>query len=206
LFQVRPVEWDPPEPSLFDAVMLTSANAAVHAGPPLRRYDALPCYCVGEATGSAAREAGLDRVEVGRSDAAALVETMAAAGVRAALHLCGRDHIRPAGEPLPIERRIVYAADRIDRLAPEALDALAAGALALVHSPRAARQLTELVDEAGLQRSQIRVAAISPACLEALGPGWRQSAAAAVPSDQALLELAAKLCKTDAMRGSDLNE
>ena len=203
---MRPVEWAPPEPSGFDALLLTSANAAAQAGPPLRLYGALPCYCVGEATAAAAREAGLDRIRVGASDGAAVLGTMAADGVRTALHLCGRDHLPLAGPPVRLDRRVVYAADPVAELAPEATQALAAGALPLIHSPRAGRLFSELVDRAGLERARLAVAAISPAAAQALGEGWASLSAAAAPRDQALLELAAKLCQTDAMGGADRTE
>ena len=79
--------------------------------------------------------------------------------------------------------------------------ALTGGALVLLHSPRAARLFAELVDGAELARDAVRIAAISPAALAAAGPGWRLAAAAARPRDDALLELAAKLCQTAANKG-----
>ncbi len=186
--------------------MLTSASAPAHAGPPLQLYDALPCYCVGATTASAARAAGLDHVRTGPSDGAALLEAMAADGVRTTLHLCGRDHLALEHAQIRIERRAVYAADPIAELPSEAAQALTAGALPLIHSPRAGRLFADLVDKAGLSRAEISAAAISPAAAQALGPGWRSVAAAPAPRDQALLELAAKLCKTEPMGGVDWSE
>jgi uroporphyrinogen-III synthase len=54
-----------------------------------------------------------------------------------------------------------------------------------------------LVDQAGLNRDTISIAAISPAATAAAGGGWRSVAAAAAPTDSALLELAADLCQND---------
>jgi uroporphyrinogen-III synthase len=68
---------------------------------------------------------------------------------------------------------------------------MAAGALALVHSPRAGALLARLVAD----RDAVAVAAISDAASDAAGEGWRAKAVAAAPSDEALLELAAKLCQ-----------
>jgi uroporphyrinogen-III synthase len=206
MFWVRPLEWTPPEPSGFDALLLTSANAAAHAGPPLRVYDALPCYCVGETTAAAAREAGLDRIRVGASDGTAVLEMMAADNMRTALHLCGREHMPLGRAEIRLDHRVVYAADPVADLAPEAVRAVAEGALALIHSPRAARLFGELVDEAGLDRARLAVAAISPAAAQALGDGWGSVSAAAAPRDEALLELAAKLCQTGAMGGAGQTE
>ena len=200
------MDWTPPEPSRFEALLLTSGNAPAQAGPALQLYHALPCYCVGEATAAAARVAGLSPVGVGASDGAALLETMAADRVRTALHLCGRDHLPPAHPDVRLERRIVYAADPVAGFAPEAIEALAQGALALIHSPRAGRLFGEFVDRTGLVRTALRIAAISPAAAQAAGTGWESRAASASPRDEALLELAAKLCQTAPMGGAGQSE
>lgn len=199
LFEVRPLAWEPPEATRFDAMMLTSANAPRHAGPALALYADLPCFAVGEATAAEARRQGLRDVRSGPADAAALVEAMAAAGIARALHLCGRDHVPvsragPAVEPCP-----VYAAEAVPQLPAASLDALGGGALVLVHSPRAGDCFGRLADAAALGRDEIALAAISPAAAAAAGPGWRSTAIAPVPRDEALLELAEKLCKTGAM-------
>ncbi len=200
------MEWKPTEASRFEALLLTSANAPTHAGPALQLYDALPCYCVGEATAAAAREAGLERIKVGASDGAAVLAMMAADRGRAALHLCGRDHIQLAHPDIRLDRAVVYSADPVTELAPEAVQALGRGALPLIHSPRAGRLFSTLVENAGLDRATLKVAAISPAAAQALGMGWGRVSAAAAPRDEALLELAAKLCQTDPMGGADDGE
>lgn len=199
LFAVRPLAWNAPHPGSVDAVMLTSANAPRHAGAALQSFAGLPCYAVGEATAGEAKRHGFTDIRTGDSDGAALAETMAREGIRNPLHLCGRDHIPLERPGLSIVRRIVYAAEALDALPPKAERALAGGAVALVHSPRSAATLAALTDAAGLDRSTIRVAAISPAAADAAGSGWRCREAAAAPSDDALLELAGKLCKTEPM-------
>jgi uroporphyrinogen-III synthase len=50
-----------------------------------------------------------------------------------------------------------------------------------------------LIDAAGLSRAAI--AAISPATAAAAGTGWGRIAVAAVPTDDALLAAAARLCE-----------
>jgi uroporphyrinogen-III synthase len=55
----------------FDAVMLTSANAARLAGDAMASFTALPCYAVGEASAAAAADAGFADIRVGPSDGAA---------------------------------------------------------------------------------------------------------------------------------------
>ena len=197
LFTIRPVDWDPDVPVDVDSVMLTSASAARQAGPQLTRFITLPCYAVGEATGAVAERAGFSEIRTGPADGVALLEMAARQGIRQPLHLCGKDHIPLEHPRLTIIRRIVYAADPVARLPAEAIEALGGGALALLHSPRAAGLFASLVDQAGLDRASIRIAAISEAAAEAAGRGWKSTHSAAAPRDDALLELAAKLCKNE---------
>ena len=193
LFDVRPIEWEAPDAASVDAVILTSANAPRQTGPQLQSFVRLPCYAVGEATAAAAKEAGFADVHVGPSDGAALMELLAEREVERALHLCGRDNHPINHHQVAVIRRIVYAAEPVEALPPNAAQALAEGALTLLHSPRAAALFATLVSDKG--RSAI--AAISPAALAAAGTGWRLAASAPVPRDEALLELARKLCKSD---------
>jgi uroporphyrinogen-III synthase len=198
LFRLRPIDWQAPNVSEVDAVLLTSANACRLGGEEVGRFVGLPCFAVGETTADAARSAGFEDVRTGPSDAAAALRMMIEDGAERPLHLCGRDHI-PLDDPR-IVRRIVYAADEAPALPPAAIDAVEEGAVALVHSPRAASLFGKLVDLAGLDRSGTCIAAISDAASASAGLGWRKVAIAARPRDQALLELAAKLCK---IGGSD---
>ena len=193
LFEVRPLAWQPPDPARFDAVMMTSANAARHGGGALHRYTALPCYAVGEATAEAAGSAGFGDLRTGPGDGADLLAMMAGEGVTRAFHPCGRErmplaHPRVALEPVP-----VYGAEPVERL-PEAADALLeGGAVALLHSPRAADLFARL---AGDRRARIAIAAIGAAAAEAAGPGWQAVRVAERPRESALLALAAELCQT----------
>lgn len=193
LFRIAPLAWSPPPAMDFDALMLTSANAARHAGSGLAAYRDLPCYAVGEATAAAAREAGFGEVRIGAEDGVALLLMMEADGIERALHLCGADHVtlEPAGTR--IARIPVYRAETVGALPASAQDALAGPAVALLHSARAASLFGGLVGD----RSRLALAAISPRTARAAGAGWRQVAVAAAPRDQALLALAAKLCQTE---------
>jgi uroporphyrinogen-III synthase len=194
LFEVRAIDWDAPDPTLFDALMFTSANAPRLAGEKLAPFTSLPCYCVGSETARAAEEAGLADIRTGPSDAAALLKITAADAMGATLHLCGRDHLELDHPSVRIERRIVYASEPVGSLTPEAAQAIASGALVLVHSPRAGAELARVVPD----RQSATVAAISSAAADAAGVGWRARHVAAAPRDEALLELAVKLCQTGA--------
>ena len=194
LFSVAPLPWQVPDASLFDAVMLTSANAPRHAGGGMTPFLALPCYATGEATAAAAREAGFTDIRTGPSDGAALAAMMEADGIRAAFHPCGQDRSELDPGPVRITDVPVYAAEGMRRLPPEAGAALQNHALVLIHSPRAARLFAELHEG---ERGFVALAAISPAAAAAAGDGWRFVEAASEPRDQALLELAVKLCQTE---------
>jgi uroporphyrinogen-III synthase len=187
LFAVRPLAWTPPEPAGFDAVMLTSASAARQASDGLASFKALPCYAVGEATAAAAHEAGFADIRVGPDDGAALLMMMAEDGIRSAFHACGEDHLALGHPAIAVARVPVYAAE-----AAEILPVAAEGALALLHSPRAASLFARLAGD----RERIMIAAISARTARAAGAGWKHVAVAARPRDDALLELAAKLCQS----------
>jgi uroporphyrinogen-III synthase len=193
LFTIRPVDWEAPDPEAFDSILLTSAHAA-RALPP-GGLTSLPCYTTGDATSRAARDAGFVDVHTGPDDGEAALALARRHGRSRLLHLCGRDHIALPG----VEQRIIYAADSAETLPEPARDALAAGAVVLLHSPRAAARFAALVGD----RRHVRLALISAAAAAAAGAGWAAKAVAARPRDEALLEVAAKLCNIDA-RGAEL--
>ncbi|WBO22496.1 uroporphyrinogen-III synthase [Sphingomonas abietis] len=187
LFTIRPLDWVPPT-GRPQAILATSANALRHGGIGIAALIDLPLYAVGAATAEVARYAGFGRIIVGDGDADAILALASSHGVASLLHLAGREHRATARPGIAIERRIVYAADPLDAL-PEAARAALPGAIALLHSPRAAALFARLVDPAG-----IAIAAISAATLEAAGTGWRAHATAERPTDASLLAVAAKLC------------
>lgn len=188
LFRIEPLDWQAPEAGGFDALLLTSANAVRHGGDQLQQLRGLKAYAVGDATAAAARDAGFDIAATGDSGVERLLGSLDAG--MTLLHLCGEDRThteaRQSITPLP-----VYRADALD--APAGLAGIVGATLA-VHSPRAGRRLRALAATAGIDRAQVRIAAISPAAADAAGPGWQRCEAAEAPSDEALLELAARLC------------
>lgn len=182
LFALVPLAWTAPDPGGFDALALTSANAVRLAGPGLAALAALPAYAVGEATAAAARDAGLTVTHVGDSDAAALFAAMADAGISRMLWLAGEDRRAVPATPA-VTVIATYRAAPI-AVPPEALT-FVEDAVVLVHSPRAAARLAELVSPA--VRDAIALVAISPAARDAAGPGWASAEAASEPSDAALV-------------------
>jgi uroporphyrinogen-III synthase len=186
LFAVEPLAWTAPDPSAFDGLLLTSANAVRHAEPELRKLHSLPVHAVGAATSEAAVAAGLTVATVGTGGIEELLRQLPPK--LRLLHLCG-EHRWPAEAwggrltPLPVYRSAAIAS-------PPGLNRLE-GAVALVHSPRAGRRLAQLARG----RENTAVAAISAATAEACGGGWQEIAVAEHPSDDAMLSLAASLCK-----------
>ena len=194
LFDVQAVAWDPPAPDRFDALMMTSANAARHGGPALTRYAALPAFAVGEATAAAMRGAGLAAV-TGEGDADALIAAIGQGPHRRVLHLCGEDFRTPAHADLQVDAVPVYRAVAVASLSGAAITAVGRGAVVLLHSPRAAALFARLAREAGLDTSRTSIVAISPTAADAAGPGWRTIDAAPLPSDAAMLAIARELCE-----------
>lgn len=198
--EIHPRDWDLPDPAGFDAVMLTSANAARHAGPGLAALRHLPCYAVGASTARAASGVGFADIRAGDYDGAALMAIMADDDVRRALHLCGEE---TADLPalVPLAKRVVYESRAATSLPELARSAMADAPIALLHSPRAAALFGKLVDDAELSRGPVTLIAISPNAAAAAGPGWRAVHVADRPSDSAMLEIAAKLCETPGVGG-----
>lgn len=195
LFATAPVAWKPPPAEQFDAVLMTSASAARWGGRALARYRHLPLYAVGMATAEAAQAAGFTSIRIGDGDVAMVTGMVAGLGVGSMLHLAGA-HFRPPPDlGIRVERRIVYVSNEVDALPPDAAGALRDGAVALLHSPRAASLFRTLVTVADFDVQEIAVAAISSATLAAAGSGWRAVTAPAAPNDDALLAAAARLCE-----------
>ena len=192
LFEVLATAWEAPDPDGFDAMLLTSANTLRCAGPQLDLYRHLPVYAVGEATAEAARACGFSILAVGHSGAQAIAEIIAARGHGRVFHPGGRDRREFNPGPLSIIRRCVYesveagTAEGFAAIMPEE-------AVALLHSPRGAVRLARLAPMK--ERWRLHLAAVSPAVLDAAGAGWASGHASTVPTDEALLALAAALCK-----------
>jgi len=81
LFAIEPVAWEPPGAGGYDAVMMTSANAARMGGGGLDAWRGHRLYVVGAATAAAARTAGFGEIVTGSRDAAALIAQARADGV-----------------------------------------------------------------------------------------------------------------------------
>ena len=188
LFEIEPIAWEAPSAARFDGLLVTSANAIRCAGEELLKLRGLEVYAVGEATATAAREAGFSIASTGDSGVDRLLGSIDVG--LSLLHLCGEDRRKPESARQTIVPIAVYRARKIhDPDLGEIGDAVA-----LVHSPRAGRRFAALVSD----RGAISVAAISDAAADAVGSGWGEVAVASEPNDDALLALAARLCNNPA--------
>jgi len=190
MFEVRAVPWSMDPTTPYDAVFITSSNALKLIYKSINFLKDLPILCVGEATADAARRAGLSDVTAGTDGAAALADLAAALGYRHLLWLAGEPHT-PVNHPnLLFDVKIIYetaelAIDtRVQEVTQQPL-------VALVHSPRAAQRFAGLLPE----RGHIDLVAISEKAAIAAGPGWASVHWPNAPSDSAMLEIAAPLCR-----------
>ena len=186
-FGVIPRAWDVPDFRDFDALLLTSANAVRHAGDGLAKLSALPVHAVGQQTADVAMAAGLQLASIGDRDAAAVLAQARNMGHQRLLWLAGQDHVAlPDDLGTPLVLRVCYAVVPLTLPTDVAARIADTDAVAL-HSPRAARQLTHVVDHMGLDRNAITIAAFSAAIAKAAGTGWRHMVIATDPNDAALL-------------------
>lgn len=190
LFAARALPWTAPTPQDFDAMLLTSAQAVRLAGPQLSRLASLPVYAVGAATAEAAKAAELTVVQTGDADAQSLLDGMTSGKPARILWLCGRERSEfdPRGSSL--EPVACYAVDAVEP-PPAWAQLVAAPAMLLAHSARAAQRIADLV---GPQPAHLALVAISPSVAAAAGTGWAEVAASAQPTDAGMLALAYALC------------
>jgi len=199
LFAVRALDWTPPVPDSFDALLIGSANALRHGGAALAAWRGKPAYAVGRTTAEAARAAGLDVIATGHGGLQAMLAGLAP-DHRRLLRLAGRERVdltAPTGTT--IDERVLYASEP-QPLPPELAALLADGAVVLLHSGEAARHFAALCEAHGLDRARIALAAIGPRVAAAAGQGWAALAAAPSPDDDALLALANQMCQEHATK------
>ncbi len=167
---------EPPADDDPDAILLTSASAALALGRLARRDR--PVFAVGDRTAAAAREAGWGRVLSASGDAgrlAALVSAELPAGSRL-LHVAGQDRkpepaVTLAGLGFAVAVWTAYRAEPVPCLDGAARTALASGSVsaALHYSRRSAETLVRLAAEAGTDLGAIRHVCLSADVAAGLG-------------------------------------
>lgn len=194
-FAIGPRAWQVPDASAYDALLVTSANAIRHAGPGLKALSTLPVHAVGERSGGAVRDAGLSIASIGAAGVEEALANAASAGHRHLLWLAGEEH-KTAAPVAGVKQDtiICYASDPVT-LPDDTATVIASADIVALHSPRAAKLFAETMDRLGIARSELIIAALSPAIADAAGEGWRGVAVAAQPSDSAMLSALASLVK-----------
>lgn len=192
LFEVRPLDWSVAAPKSYDCIFITSSNALKYNAENLVSLRDLPVLCVGEATADAARASGFANVRAGDSDAPALAELAAHLGYRKILWLAGQPSADLRHPDLIFDVKYTYQTPELTWDDAQ-MQALQRPSVALLHSPRAARRFADLVGH----KAQIDIVAISEKAAVAAGPGWASVHWPPRPSDDAMLALAAPLCRAD---------
>ena len=195
MFEAKPLRWEPPAPSLYDAIIASSANALRLGGPALAALQDLPVHAVGEATASAARALGFTVGVVGESGIEALVRAISTDYPQRFLRLAGRNHIELVEPGMLIDTMLVYAVDPVPMPAPLKQRLAKGDVTVALHSPRAARHFANECERLELDRGAIALAALSGNVAEAAGQGWQAVHIAEAPDDAHLLSAAAALAK-----------
>lgn len=193
LFEVFPRQWDAPDASAFDGLLIGSANAMRYGGDALQAYVDLPVYAVGQATADVATEAGFSVASTGEGGLQNLLDgidkpmrLLRLAGVeRVALNV-------PKGTTITL--REIYEVRALPITGSAQVGLRAGDPLVLLHSAAAAGHFANEVNRLGLDRAAIRIACIGPRVAQAAGSGWSDIQSAPQPSDAALLELARNMC------------
>ncbi|WP_164117378.1 uroporphyrinogen-III synthase [Sphingorhabdus sp. Alg239-R122] len=195
LFHVRPVQWALADDAQYDALLAGSANAFRHGGHNLADLVHLPVYAVGEKTAALARKHGFSVRQGGNGGLSSLLPTLKNDGKRRILWLSAHDYVPLPAHDTQIDRVEVYASEAAPM--PDTLaETLRQPAIIALHSARAATHFREQAICRGINIAQISLACFAPRIAEAADEGWAKIATAKSPNDEAMLEVAAQLCKT----------
>ena len=201
LSHVETVPIAPPDPTAFDAIAVTSANALRALDPQIvQSLIQRRLFCVGKATAEEARQVGFGEVFIGAGTGAGLATLVACtlpAGGKL-LYLCGapRDEdfegaLAEAGilvEPVEVYRM----AETATAAAEETLSGQPAIDAALVYSAEGARHLCALATTpTGRQLfANTRVLALSEKCAAAMGDAFENRLQVAdMPDEDSLFAL-----------------
>jgi uroporphyrinogen-III synthase len=172
----------------YDAILLTSGNAARAAAHFLTCDHGLPVYAVGSATALALHKLSVPVAETGSQGIEALVRGAVSNGHHRLLWLAGEDHTdisHVAGASIDIE--IVYRSAAVDT--PDAFGGFVTESdVVILHSSRAAAHFASLCDALKLPREEITLATFSNAIAQSAGDRWASVIIADTPNDAALLK------------------
>lgn len=172
----------------YDAILLTSGNAARAAHGFLKAATNIPIYAVGSATAKALAHLSLSVAAIGSNGVDELVGVAAADGHTKLLWLAGEDHSAvPQIAGVHIDIAVVYRSAILKTPAQFVAHVGECDAV-ILHSSRAASHFAGLCDAGGLSRSKIALATFSNSIAESAGKGWAHIIVAASPNDAALMD------------------
>ncbi|MFT8736407.1 MAG: uroporphyrinogen-III synthase [Zymomonas mobilis] len=193
------VPWAIEKNLLFDAVMVTSAQAIYHGGTELDKIKDYPLYAVGKATAKAAGLAGFQSIITAEGNGESVLQYLKRDKRMRILRLCGEIYKDYTAEKNSREEnrqfliKILYRMQNIACLPTEACQALVENAIVLLHSSRFAQQFRLLLAKTDINPDEVQIAVISPTVAEQVGKDWRAVAIAEHPDDMYLLKAAASL-------------
>ena len=198
MLEINPLVFDLSDLKKAEAIVLTSRHAAKLLKGKIDPN--IPCYAVGASTARAAQESGFKNIINGGGDGKTLVDrinqdrfqsVLWAAAVDTGFNIA--DALAQKG--ITTYTTPVYKADKVDGLPPDVLEALDEDRVraVLIHSGRAAIQLSHLLDKNGYnrQKQQITVVAISSRAAEVCGKGWQNILIAKQPQRSFLFDAVA---------------
>ncbi len=172
----------------YDAILLTSGNAARAADGFLTQNHAKPIYAVGSATASALHILSIPVAKIGSEGVDALVRSAVAEGHQRLLWLAGEDHSPiPQIEGIRIDIEIVYRSAAVSP-PDDFVRQVTESDVVILHSSRAARHFGELCAIMDVPRANVTLATFSSAIAKAAGENWGGMIVAEAPNDAALLK------------------
>ena len=172
----------------YDAILLTSGNAARAAVKFLSQDHAKPIYAVGSATASALHNLSVPVAKTGLEGVDTLVRGAVADGHQRLLWLAGEDHSPiPHIDDVGIDIDIIYRSATVST-PDNFVRHVTESDVVILHSSRAARHFANLCVTMNLPRANITLATFSSAIAEAAGENWAAMIIADVPNDAALLK------------------
>ncbi len=195
LQDVIPVAWSIPSGE-FDGLLVGSANVFRHGGEQLAQLLDLPVYAVGEMTARAARESGFTVAASGAGGLQAVVDNILPDRPVSLLRLAGANKVR-----LDLSRHVSISVQTVYRLADLDIaeaqrELFTSPSCVMLHSVSAAENFLRNGMQLNIERDMVSLAVIGPRVALEVGEGWAAIETARAPSDTALLELAAQVCKT----------
>jgi len=172
----------------YDAILLTSGNAARAAVAFLTQDHTKPIYAVGSATASALHNLSVPVAKTGSEGFEALVRVVVADGHQRLLWLAGEDHSTiPHIDDARIDIEIVYRSATVS-MPDDFVRQVTESDAVVLHSSRAARHFAELCAITGLSCADVTLATFSNAIAKAAGENWGAMIIADAPNDAALLK------------------